>query len=411
LPLFLVIALISLAHCAMTSTRVVVSLFALQLQASNFTVGVLIGLFGLCPMLFAVTVGRLVDRYGARWPVRVGAVMLLAGCAIPWFMPNIGALFVASTLIGAGFVSLHVAGQHVVGRLSTPETRTRDFGYLSIGYSTSSFLGPMTAGFAIDLIGHHKTFLLFAGVAAVVMVTALSGRVPLPPAIVRSETHVKGNLLDLVKPVDMRAIYVVGILLAAAWDLFVYIVPVQGTHLGFSASTIGIILGAFAAATFAIRVVMPWLSRRFREWQLLRGAMYLAGASYLVFPFLTSVSSWMICAIFLGLAVGAAQPNLLSLLHTAAPPGRGGEAVGLRVTITNFGQVTLPLFSGAVGTAVGIVPVFWIIALGILAGIPMANRQAHAAIPRALADIPVMPPDYPVEPQQAAPEQPQPPRQ
>ena len=61
-----------------------------------------------------------------------------------------------------------------------------------------------------------------------------------------------------------------------SWDLQTFVIPVHGTRVGLSASEIGFVLGCFAVATFTIRLAMPWLSRRFTEWQVLTYTLFCA---------------------------------------------------------------------------------------------------------------------------------------
>ena len=53
---------------------------------------------------------------------------------------------------------------------------------------------------------------------------------------------------------------------------------------------------------------------------------------------------------------------LMSLLYGLAPPGRGGEAVGIRSTLLTGSQTFIPLSFGALGGALGMAPVFWMMA-------------------------------------------------
>jgi MFS family permease len=80
----------------------------------------------------------------------------------------------------------------------------------------------------------------------------------------------------------------------------------------------------------------------------------------------------MAVAAALGLAVGASQPNMLALLHHAAPAGRAGEALGIRITMGNACQVVLPLAFGGAGAALGLGVVFWAMAALIASGVPLA---------------------------------------
>ena len=73
LPIFLI------ALCNVTclrASRVVVSLFALQLGATQFVIGLLIAMYSLFPALLALYAGRLSDRRGTRLPMLIGAIGL-----------------------------------------------------------------------------------------------------------------------------------------------------------------------------------------------------------------------------------------------------------------------------------------------------------------------------------------------
>jgi predicted MFS family arabinose efflux permease len=187
----------------------------------------------------------------------------------------------------------------------------------------------------------------------------------------------RGSTFGLLRDADLRRIYFIGILLAAAWDLFTFAIPIQGARLGFSASTIGLVMGTFAAATFTVRLGMPMLARYYSEWQVLTAALVLATLCYLLLPFMHSAIGMGAVAAALGVALGTTQPNVLALLHQAAPPGRGGEAIGIRATIGNASQALLPVAFGGAGAALGIVGVFWAIAVMMAAGVPVAARRSR----------------------------------
>jgi len=70
--LYFLMLLSVLNHSTFAGTRVVVALYAIRLGETPFTVGTLMALYSLLPMLFAVTVGRLTDRLGVRAPMLAG---------------------------------------------------------------------------------------------------------------------------------------------------------------------------------------------------------------------------------------------------------------------------------------------------------------------------------------------------
>lgn len=374
---FLQLILTSIAaHVALAGSRVTTSLYALSLHASEFTVGTLVALFALFPMLLAVPMGRLIDRIGIAKPMMGGALMIGIGCAIPATLDGLPVLYLAVVLIGTGFMAIHVASQHAVGAMSMSETRAVNFSWLALGYSISSFCGPVIAGFVIDHARYSIAYTVFCGFALATLLLLAYGGLGRIKTIQHEEKKEAGSTLDLLRNPEMRRIYLIGILLSSAWDLFTFVMPIHGTHLGFSASVIGLILGSFSVATFTVRLAMPWISRRYSEWQVLASALSLAVVCYALFPFMHQSYSLMAFAAILGLALGSSQPNMLALLHHAAPAGRAGEAVGIRVTAGNASQVILPLAFGAAGATLGLLAVFWGMGAMIGSGVPFAWRKA-----------------------------------
>lgn len=374
-PLLHLILVSLTAHIALAGSRITTSLYALSMHASEFTVGILIALFSLFPMLCAVPTGKMIDRIGIHRPMMAGSIAMAAGCALPGMISGMPVLFLATMLIGTGFMVIQVAAQHTVGAVSSQEMRATNYSWLALGFSISGFTGPVLAGLIIDDAPYYAAYLVFGCFAAGALTLVLFGKLSDMRGHTAPEQAATGTAFALLRLRDMRHIFIVGMLLSSAWDLFTFVLPIHGARSGFAASTIGLILGCFSAATFMVRLAMPLIARRLNEWQVLAGALVLAALCYAVFPFVQQPLPLMIVAAILGLAVGSAQPNMLALLHHVAPSGRAGEAVGIRVTIGNACQVFLPLAFGGAGAALGLTAVFWGMTAMIGAGLPIAWRK------------------------------------
>jgi len=370
----LVVLLTVLVHLAFAGCRVTLSLFAISLEASPFTVGALISLLAILPMLFSVYAGRVIDRIGARKPMIAGAGAVLAGLLIAYAIPRLGTLFTVSALVGSGFMLFHIAVNHAAGVTGDVEDRARNFSLLALGFSISGFLGPVISGFAIDGIGHRLTFLLLSASAIVALAVTLANRIDTPRVEATRRTAQRRRLADLLAIPELRRVLMVSALLSMAWDLFTFVTPIHGSRIGLSASAIGVILGAFGAAIFAVRMVLPLVVHRLPEWKMLVGAMFTTGIVLSVFPLVESLPILIGLAFLLGAGLGGTQPMIMALLYNRAPAGRGGEAVGLRTLLLNFSQASIPLAFGALGAALGMMPVFWTMAIALVTGGYYARR-------------------------------------
>jgi predicted MFS family arabinose efflux permease len=366
--LWQMIGLVILTHIAFNGSRMLVSLYAIQLHASAFTVGALMSAYALLPMLFAVGAGRLVDRSGARWPLFGASLAVALGTLLPFVWPRLETLFAASMLIGTGFMMFHVAISQTVGAIGRTEDRTANFSWLALGFSISGSIGPLMTGFAIDAIGHVRTFALLFLFPLVPLMVLWLNRPALPPAKERRADAGDGRVMDLLRSRALRRVFVASGLLNMAWDLYAFVVPIYGSRIGLSASTIGAVMGSFAIATFGVRLLLPLLIRRVQPWHVITVALSIAAAVYCLMPLFTSVPLLVALSCALGIGLGCSQPMVMTLLYNTSPPGRQGEALGVRTTVMNASHTVLPLAFGALGAALGMFPVFWAMAALLGAG-------------------------------------------
>ena len=371
-PIRLLVALTVLNHTAFAGSRVAVSLGALELGASPFAIGLLLSFYALLPMFLSVPAGRWIDRIGMRLPMIAGTGLLAFGVAVPFLAWDIGAMYLASVTIGLGMMAYYLAAQKAAGMIGGDEARTANFSLMALGFSLSGFLGPTSAGVAIDLIGHRWAFALLAALAlatlAVLLRASLTREFPAPGPQVAGPDAPPTRLMDLLGTPELRRLYLSVVVLSSAWDVHQFLVPLYGASLGISASKIGLVLGAFSVATFIVRLTLPWLARRVGDWKLVLAAMTVAALVYLAYPVFPALSTMLALSFLLGLGLGVAQPMMMAVLHRASPPGRVGEAGGLRMTLINGTQTLLPTAFGAFGAAFGLSAIFWGMALLIAGG-------------------------------------------
>lgn len=385
MALILIIAIAVLAHLGLVSARMTASLYALTNNSSTFTVGVILALFSLVPMLIAMPTGRWLDAVGPWRPTLTGIWLMLGGMLLPALFPyataDVAPLMVSAALVGSGCMLVMMAVQHVVGERADPSNRPAAFSVFALGASVSGFLGPVASGALIDTLGHRATFAVLVGEILLTLALLWAIRALLPPRQGQVRTPEPRHPLDLLKYTDLRRVMIATSLIAMSWDLQTFVIPVHGTRVGLSASQIGLVLGSFALATFVIRLAMPWLSRQFNEWQVLIYTLSSAALAFALFPLFSSFTPLVAVSFMLGLGLGAAQPNIMSLVHSRSPAGRIGEALGLRSTIINSSQVVLPLVFGAFGSVLGAAAMFWSMAtlLGVGAGAALRWRKDERA--------------------------------
>ncbi len=378
-PLQLLVLICFLSQSVFLGAQFSLLLYALQLPVSATVAGLLVSLGGVGPALIAVHIGKLVDRRGARTPMLVALGFQLIGAALPVLSQALPALFLSSLISGTSFIVFRVASQQTVGRVGPDEDRARNFGWLGLGYSASTIAAPLSAGYAIDHAGYVTTF---AGAAALVLLPFAAMvfnlvRIPGPVATHESRRASKGSVFALLADASLRRVMITTVLINGAWDVFMFLAPVYGSQLQWSASQIGTLTGTFAAGAMFVRAGVTLLTARFSSWQILIMALGLSAACFLACPGFATLAPLQVVAFFGGMGMGVALPVTMALAFETAPAERAGEVIGLRLGLSMGSSAILPTLCGALGTAFGVGAVYWAEACVLSGGAWYNRRQWH----------------------------------
>jgi len=377
MPIALLLFVVLVNISAFRGSKVLVSLFALELGAPQIMLGVIVALYSLCPMLLALYAGKLSDRFGVRWPLALGSLGIALALLLPGLLPSLHMLYLSALLIGFSFVFYNVSVQSLVGMLSSIDARTRNFSNLSLMIASGGFLGPLIAGFAIDSFGHAAGYLCIAAlpvVSAAILFRVGRGLAALSGGKSKN-SEAGGYAVGLLGNPPLRRTLITSGIILTAIDLFQFYMPIYGHAIGLSASAIGMVLAMFAAAAFLVRIILPQIVSRFGEERVLVGSIFIAAGTYLLFPLVESGVLLAAIAFLLGLGTGCGQPLTLMMIYARAPEGRTGEVLGLRMSINNLTHILVPLFFGAIGTAFGVAPVFLANAAMLGAGGVLSRRR------------------------------------
>ncbi len=365
-PLHLTFALMLCCFSCITASRVILSLYALSLGAQPLAVGFLFAAFYAFPVALSFYVGKLSDRIGSRWLLLFGACVGACGMTMPFLFRELPALYIGAATMGLSFTCYNVLLHNLIGLISQPHERTRNFSNSSMVGATTLFIGPLIAGLAVDHAGPAVACLFAAGMSlAAAALLVLWGKA-LPGG--SSPGAISGSVRTTLRDPAIVKILLTSSLVQVGQDLFQFYMPIYGHQIGLSASAIGTVLASFASAFFVVRFGLARLIQRAGEERLLAYAFYLAAAGFMLMPFFRSALALAVVAFMFGLGMGCGQPITTMLLFNRSTPGRSGETFGLRQTVNNVMRITSPTLFGLIGSAFGLLPVFCLSALLMSAG-------------------------------------------
>ena len=370
-------------HACMASTRVAASLWVLRQGHDERMVGLVLSLFAVAPIVMGLWSGRLADRHGLQLPVRVGVGMAMVGALAAAVYPSLPTVALASLLTGGALSTAAVAIQREAGLLAHQGYDLKVvFSWVGLAPSISNVVSPLITGFIIDHAGLQAAFAW--GIVLPLLTAWLVSRLG-PEGLGPSPEPAKraGAAFELLKSRPMRLLLFINVGMAAAWDAHTFAVPVIGHARDMSASQIGLILAAFAVAATGIRLFIAGTASRLSELVMLRSAMLLAAGVLAVYVWLPGIAGLMLGSALLGMALGSVQPMILSSLHQITPPERHGQALGLRMVVTNAATVSMPMMFGLLSAGLSVAtPMLMLSAALLLAQWPVRRGwQKPQAMP------------------------------
>ena len=380
-----------LQSISMRGAKMVVSLSALSLGATPFQVGILASLFAAFPLLLAVTAGRVSDRIGVRRPMISGALVISCGIASPLVIPGLPGLIACATLIGLGHIFFHVSVHNLIGAYGAGEARTRNFATFSLGQSVSAFIGPALAGFSIDGMGFPPTHAMLAVIALLPATILAVYPKLIPERAPRDAHDAAGGSLGLLRNAGLRRTLIMSGVTLTGIELFTFYFPVYGRSIGLSASMIGLVMASYAVAAFIVRLGMHSAARRIGELGVLTASLFVAGLTYLVVPMVSQAPLLALVAFYPRLIPPrtphghAESSGSLALL---ASPGLRRTLVMSGVTLTGIELFTFyfPVYGRSIGlsaSAIGMVMASYAVAAFIV-------RMGMARATRAIGELGVL---------------------
>ncbi len=353
-------------HACMATTRVTASLWVLNQGYGEASVGMLLSLFAVAPIVLSLWAGRLADRHGFHRPVGVGVALAFAGALLALVVQQLWAIALGCLLCGGAVAVAAVAMQREAGLMAEePGELKKIFSWMALGPALSNAVSPIIAGLLIDHIGMTAAF-AFA-TALPVLAWVLGRKVPRNPPKVRSQSFRDRAAWDLFRLPVYRRLLVVNLALSAGWDAHTFVVPVVGHARGLSAASIGLVLGSFAVAATVVRLAIVRFADDIDEGRALRAAMTVATLTFFAYAWLPGTLGLICGSALLGTALGSVQPMILAMLHRATPPERHGQALGLRMLTLNGATVAMPAGFGMLAVATATAAPMWLMGSVLLA--------------------------------------------
>lgn len=370
----------------------IVPLWALDVGASAFWIGMAIAMRALLAMAFSIQAGAIMDRLGTRrvtlWLGIGGAVLVTL---YPLF-PSVAGILVLQVVVGFLHLTCWIGAQALVGRLTKGDPAL--MGRFTFLATLGNFLGPFLAGLAWQYLGPWGAFAMVSvwSLAFVLVTYTVSRdvdgnagvRVTLDDFLPRWATYAAG--FSLMRVPIITYVIIVSAILAGMYAMRHTFFAVYLESIDFRGGEIGFIVGSIALSGSVAGLTVGRLSRWIApHWLVLAGTV-TATIAFSLAPLFSGFWSLLVVACTTGACSGTAFPMILSVLTRGAGTEQQGLSVGLRATMNRTASLAVPVSMGAIVGATSLSTGFFvmggiIVAIAAIMGVVLVRilRGPHGA--------------------------------
>lgn len=299
--------------------------------------------------------GVILDRAGIRPGMIIGALIAVISAVITAFAPAFWIILLSQFFSSFG-LNLWMVGRELAAiDLVKVDQRGRQMSALFGIRASGTALGPAIGGVILDTYGFRSIFLIYAGVALVVMIISATIRDTPRQSSRPPETVLGFTRLSQINPY-FRFTYIILILATFSAMLRTQVLnsmlPIYVVNeLGYTATKTGFMFFIIGIITIAMIVPAGLISDKIgRKWATVPPAL-LAGIGFVAYPLVKGIPGLLVLAVMLGIANGMALGSMTTYTYDIVPNHSRAQLQAMRRTIGEMGAFTGPILGGVIANA------------------------------------------------------------
>ncbi|MDA8409629.1 MAG: MFS transporter [Treponema sp.] len=325
-------------------------------------VGVVLSMYGLWTAILRMPTGITADLTGRNRPFLVAGTLLgAAGAGLMVAGGSLGTLLAGRALTGAA-AAAWVPMMVVFAAYFPPRQAIFAASFLSLASSLGQIMGTLTTGLVESKAGPTGPFIV--AIAASIAAAAIFAFVRLPPKKTeRSDTLSPSSILAVFRRRDVLVPALVNALCQfAVWALTFSFMPLLAHRMGANAGQAGLIMTLNIGSNLAANLFATLRADTGHRRLMLYGSFGTFALGAILAALGPNLGYLYTSTILMGLANGLLFPILVGLSIQYVDGSRRATAMGIHQSVYAIGMFTGPWAAGLIADALGIRPMFAIMA-------------------------------------------------
>jgi MFS family permease len=363
--------------CSMTGVGIIapfLPLYARQLGANGFWIGMVFTSFILASAVVMPIVGRLSDKAEKKVFISIGLSLYIIASLFYPLVRNLTELICVRLLHGvaAGILLPVVMASCGEGAKKGEEGRTMST--LNMTMYLGIAAGPFLGGILNDTLGMKDAFYFLGIVCAVALIAT---QLFLPDTKIKTKDEVTGymSFKNLIKYNIVKALLIVVGITAMRTTVFIVFVPLMVEKIHLQVFQTGLII---ATGTFCAGILQPYFGKladresgptRFKHalrWVLIGSIVSSVGLVLL--PASKNLFSLLLCSALLGMGTAVTLPPIMTLVVRIGKKAGMGSWMGIFNSAKSVAMIISPLIAGIMLDFINVQSVFYSFSFFSVAG-------------------------------------------
>jgi MFS family permease len=336
-----------------------VPVYAVELGAGGFQIGLIIASFNLARTFFNPVAGRLSDRWGRKSFIALGMLLYAVVSVFYVLAARVETLILVRLLHGLTSVLVAPIAMALVADIAPKNRMGLYLGTQNMAVMFGLGVGPVAGGIIRDYFGMHVAFYAMGGLALL----TFGGVALLLPGDRERERHPKKEavapLKTLVKNRIVLGLFLLRFFLAAGQGTVYAFLPLWAMQIQITSSQVGTILGVNIFLIAFMQRLCGGLADKINPMIMIIAGSLISGLAVWGIPLGQGFVAVLACNILMGIGNGISMPGGLVLTGRAGKKLGMGSTMGLTDAGWSLGMIVSPILSGMIMDHLGLISIFY----------------------------------------------------
>jgi MFS family permease len=356
--LFFLSASVGVAMIGLGIIWPLVPVYAVDLGASGFQVGLIIAAFNVARTVFNPVSGRLSDRWG-RKPFILLGLFLYATVSVFYVMSTrVDSLILVRLLHGFTSVLVVPVALALAADIAPQQRLGLYMGTLNMAVMLGLGIGPALGGFIRDLFGMPVAFYTMGGLA---IFTLIGVAIFLPRDYHRDLEQSQRSvtpLKQLLKHRVVQGLFLLRFFIAAGQGSVYTFLPILALRMQITSSQVGLILGVNIFLIAFLQRAFGNIADRVNPKNMIIWGTLLSGIVVPAMPYVDGFYMILLLNIIMGIGNGIAMPGGFVITGQMGRTLGMGSMMGITETGWSLGMIISPILSGVIMDSLGVPSIF-----------------------------------------------------